>query len=115
VIIPKVTLPLGIKKQVNRQEIAAMAEQTAAGQGQAIWWYCDSNQYVPYLTTAVCHKGIQEKEPRFDCQTCEDVTLCRRCAEASLHPQHKLKKATVPLGCKVMSPFITNALAAQRP
>jgi protein KRI1 len=53
------------------------------------WFYCDE-----------CLKAIKENKIKYECETCEDYTLCKSCFSSKNH-QHQMKKSKVPFGCKV--------------
>lgn len=81
-LIPKPSIPIHMKHNINDQEAEALKASL-----QAIWWYCD-----------ICLQGIKPLESRFDCLTCPDHSECKNCAQARSH-EHKLKKFIVPEGC----------------
>ncbi|CAD8059236.1 unnamed protein product [Paramecium sonneborni] len=82
VIKIKPTIPIIMKKNLNQEEMDALQDEDVT-----IWWFCD-----------VCKQTIQPNNFRWDCQVCEDYTLCENCIQQ--HSQHKLKKALVPKSCK---------------
>jgi protein KRI1 len=53
------------------------------------WFYCDE-----------CLKAIKENKIKYECDVCEDYTLCKSCFTSKNH-QHQMKKSKVPFGCKV--------------
>lgn len=57
--------------------------------GENEWFYCDN-----------CIKAIKENKIKYDCETCQDYTLCKECFSKVNHA-HQMKKSKVPLGCKV--------------
>ena len=52
-----------------------------------LWFYCDS-----------CKKALKEGKIKYECKTCEDYTLCKKCYKAKGH-EHQMKKDIVPAGC----------------
>ena len=52
-----------------------------------LWFYCDS-----------CKKPLKEGKIKYECKTCEDYTLCKKCFKKIGH-EHKMKKDIVPAGC----------------
>ena len=52
-----------------------------------LWFYCDS-----------CKKALKEGKIKYECKTCEDYTLCKKCYKAKGH-EHQMKKDIVPTGC----------------
>lgn len=54
------------------------------------WFYCDE-----------CLKAIKENKIKYECDICEDYSLCKTCFTNKNH-QHQMKKSKVPLGCKVI-------------
>eukprot|EP00918_Siedleckia_nematoides_P057474 GHVU01125363.1.p1 GENE.GHVU01125363.1~~GHVU01125363.1.p1 ORF type:complete len:223 (+),score=34.55 GHVU01125363.1:121-789(+) len=52
----------------------------------SLWWRCDS-----------CKQGIPVGAKRYDCQTCEDFTLCKKCWKTKRHP-HRMRPFSVPEG-----------------
>ncbi|CAD8141501.1 unnamed protein product [Paramecium pentaurelia] len=82
VIKIKPTIPICMKKNLNQEEMDALKEEDVT-----IWWFCDA-----------CKQTIEPNHFRWDCQICEDYTLCENCNKE--HPQHKLKKSLVPKFCK---------------
>lgn len=85
VLEPKANIPIGLKKNLNEQDINIIKNSAAdEDEENRIFWYCDN-----------CKRGIQPKEVRFDCQICPDYTLCRKCNDAKIH-NHRMKKVVVP-------------------
>ncbi len=52
-----------------------------------LWFYCDS-----------CKKPLKEGKIKYECKTCEDYTLCKKCYKKMGH-EHQMKKDIVPAGC----------------
>ena len=52
-----------------------------------LWFYCDS-----------CKKPLKEGKIKYECKTCEDYTLCKKCFKKIGH-EHQMKKDIVPAGC----------------
>ena len=52
-----------------------------------LWFYCDS-----------CKKPLKEGKIKYECKTCEDYTLCKKCYKKMGH-EHQMKKNIVPAGC----------------
>ena len=52
-----------------------------------LWFYCDS-----------CKKPLKEGKIKYECKTCEDYTLCKKCYKSKGH-EHQMKKDIVPAGC----------------
>ena len=52
-----------------------------------LWFYCDS-----------CKKPLKEGKIKYECKTCEDYTLCKKCYKKIGH-EHSMKKDIVPAGC----------------
>ena len=52
-----------------------------------LWFYCDS-----------CKKPLKEGKIKYECKTCEDYTLCKKCYKKIGH-EHLMKKDIVPAGC----------------
>ncbi len=52
-----------------------------------LWFYCDN-----------CKKPLKEGKIKYECKTCEDFTLCKKCFK-SINHQHQMKKSLVPQGC----------------
>jgi hypothetical protein len=52
-----------------------------------LWFYCDS-----------CKKPLKEGKIKYECKTCEDYTLCKKCYKSKGH-EHQRKKDIVPAGC----------------
>ena len=52
-----------------------------------LWFYCDS-----------CKKPLKEGKIKYECKTCEDYTLCKKCFKKMGH-EHQMKKDIVPNGC----------------
>ena len=52
-----------------------------------LWFYCDS-----------CKKPLKEGKIKYECKTCEDYTLCKKCFKKIGH-EHQMKKDIVPNGC----------------
>ena len=52
-----------------------------------LWFYCDQ-----------CKKALKEGKIKYECKTCEDYTLCKKCFKAKGH-EHQMKKDIVPAGC----------------
>mmetsp|Transcript_58732 Transcript_58732/g.128930 ORF Transcript_58732/g.128930 Transcript_58732/m.128930 type:complete len:700 (+) Transcript_58732:68-2167(+) len=51
------------------------------------WWMCDE-----------CQTGIPGGKQRFDCQVCENYTLCKKCFRVRRH-RHPFSRKRVPAGC----------------
>ena len=52
-----------------------------------LWFYCDS-----------CKKPLKEGKIKYECKTCEDYTLCKKCFKKIGH-EHQMKKDIIPAGC----------------
>ena len=52
-----------------------------------LWFYCDE-----------CKKPLKEGKIKYECKTCEDYTLCKKCFKKKNH-EHQMKKDIVPQGC----------------
>ena len=52
-----------------------------------LWFYCDE-----------CKKPLKEGKIKYECKTCEDYTLCKKCFKKKGH-EHQMKKDIVPAGC----------------
>ena len=52
-----------------------------------LWFYCDE-----------CKKALKEGKIKYECKTCEDYTLCKKCFKKKGH-EHQMKKDIVPAGC----------------
>jgi len=52
-----------------------------------LWFYCDE-----------CKKALKEGKIKYECKTCEDYTLCKKCFKKKGH-EHQMKKDIVPKGC----------------
>ena len=52
-----------------------------------LWFYCDE-----------CKKPLKEGKIKYECKTCEDYTLCKKCYKKKGH-EHQMKKDIVPAGC----------------
>ena len=52
-----------------------------------LWFYCDS-----------CKKPLKEGKIKYECKTCEDYTLCKKCYKKMGH-EHQMKKGIVPAEC----------------
>ena len=52
-----------------------------------LWFYCDS-----------CKKPLKEGKIKYECKTCEDYILCKKCFKKIRH-EHQMKKDIVPGGC----------------
>lgn len=53
------------------------------------WWYCDE-----------CKEVIKPGKLKYECNECEDYTMCKACYKILKHP-HLMKKAKVSVLCKV--------------
>lgn len=53
------------------------------------WWYCD-----------LCLKYIKQGSIKYECKTCEDYTLCKKCYKQQGH-EHIMKKDKVSVDCVV--------------
>ncbi|KAM3133973.1 hypothetical protein pb186bvf_013939 [Paramecium bursaria] len=82
VIQIKPNIPLISRKNLNDEDIKVLQDEEVN-----IWWFCD-----------YCKNGIDPGSYRWDCQICDDYTLCENCQ--SFHQQHKLKKSMIPKSCK---------------
>ena len=52
-----------------------------------LWFYCDS-----------CKKSLKEGKIKYECKTCQDYTLGKKCFKKIVH-EHQMKKDIVPNRC----------------
>ena len=60
-------------------------DQKEAAAGYDTWHVCDE-----------CHKAIGIAQFKFDCQQCDNFTLCEKCFRRNTKHAHKFKKSKVP-------------------
>jgi len=79
------------KKQEKHLQLEEGEEEENINEEQKndneLWFYCDS-----------CKKPLKEGKIKYECQTCDDYTLCKKCFKKNGH-EHKMKKDVVPPGC----------------
>jgi len=52
-----------------------------------LWFYCDE-----------CKKPLKEGKIKYECKTCDNYTLCKKCFKKKGH-EHQMKKDIIPSGC----------------
>jgi protein KRI1 len=70
----------------NEEEYNEYNEYEAGEDEENQWFYCDE-----------CKNAIKEGKIKYECETCEDYTLCKDCFK-SINHSHKMKKDKVPAG-----------------
>ena len=75
------------EKEENEDENNKNDNDNNENNENELWFYCDS-----------CKKPLKEGKIKYECKTCEDYTLCKKCFKKIGH-EHQMKKDIVPVGC----------------
>ena len=62
-------------------------EENNDNEDNHLWFYCDK-----------CKKPLKEGKIKYECKTCQDYALCKKCYKSTGH-EHQMKKDIVPAGC----------------
>ena len=80
-------LQLKEKEEKGEQNNEKNENENEENDENELWFYCDS-----------CKKPLKEGKIKYECKTCEDYTLCKKCYKKIGH-EHKMKKDIIPSGC----------------
>ena len=81
------TLNARQEKHLELEEEEENEENNNENNESQLWFYCDE-----------CKKALKEGKIKYECKTCEDYTLCKKCFKKKGH-EHQMKKDIVPKGC----------------
>ena len=81
------TLNARQEKHLELEEDEENEENNNDNNESQLWFYCDE-----------CKKALKEGKIKYECKTCEDYTLCKKCFKKKGH-EHQMKKDIVPKGC----------------
>lgn len=73
----------------NEMDLKRIEQTTETPEFKNDWWMCDE-----------CFNGIPPGYYRFDCQICENFTICEECKYTTQHG-HKLTRRRVPAHCVI--------------
>ena len=74
-------------EEENNEEKRGNNDNDNGNEESQLWFYCDE-----------CKKALREGKIKYECKTCEDYTLCKKCFKKKGH-EHQMKKDKVPIGC----------------